>query len=126
MSNSQDEHIIQYNEWAYKDLLKLPANLIKDYKTTIERLKKKEISGKPLTCKNGKDLTGCYKLYFDDARYRIVYTIKTIKYIDGSVKRQVQVIAVLGIGKRENEEIYNEVARRLGTMIQQEEEDKPY
>ena len=51
----------------------------------------------------GIDLTGYRKIYFGKKAYRIVYEIQ----------RKRLVVLVIGIGKREREEIYREVARRL-------------
>ena len=71
--------------------------------------------GVPLENKNGKDLSDYYKLYFDEARHRIVYT---------EVSGQIEVTAVgeilketleiTGIGKRDRQYIYNLIWQRIG------------
>lgn len=54
--------------------------------------------GKALEDKHGFNLTGCYKIYFDNARRRIVYEVAD----DGKID-------VWGIGLREDLKIYKEV-----------------
>ena len=60
--------------------------------------------GKPLGNKFGIDLTGFYKLYFAKKKYRIVYR---------RIGEHIEVIEIIGIGKRDKEEIYKIVAKRL-------------
>jgi mRNA interferase RelE/StbE len=75
-------------------------------KPVAKQLKKLEESphlGQPLGNIRGFDLTGYYKLYAVRKAIRIVYRI---------VEDEV-VVEVVGIGKRENFEIYADVARRL-------------
>ena len=70
------------------------------------QLKKLEDSphlGRPLGNLRGFDLTGYYKLYAVKKSIRIVYRI-----IEDEV-----VVEVVGLGRREDFEIYAEVAKRL-------------
>ena len=60
--------------------------------------------GNPLGNKFGIDLTGYYKLYVAKKAYRIVYRL---------VGEQIEVVEIVGIGKRDKEEIYRLVVKRL-------------
>jgi mRNA interferase RelE/StbE len=51
----------------------------------------------------GIDLTGYRKIYFGKKGFRIVYEIR----------HQRLVVLIIGIGRREREEIYREIARRM-------------
>lgn len=59
--------------------------------------------GKDLGKKLGLDLTGYQKLSFYRGQFRIVYRV------DGTVKR----VTIFGIGPREGEKVYREVAQRI-------------
>jgi mRNA interferase RelE/StbE len=75
-------------------------------KLVAKQLKKLEESphlGQPLGNIRGFDLAGFYKLYADRKAIRIVYRI-----IEDEV-----VVEVVGVGRRENFEVYAEVPRRL-------------
>ncbi len=75
-------------------------------KLVAKQLKKLETSphlGQALGNLRGFDLTGYYKLYAVKKSIRIVYRI---------VEDEV-VVEVVGIGKREDFEVYADVARRL-------------
>jgi mRNA interferase RelE/StbE len=54
------------------------------------------------------DLTGFYKLYVSKKKYRIVYRL---------IGKHIEVIEIVGIGKRAKEEVYKLVARRLKKLI---------
>lgn len=70
--------------------------------------------GIPLENKNGKDLSGYYKLYFDEARHRIVYTEVAgkieITTVDETLKETPE---ITGIGKRERQYIYEMINQRI-------------
>lgn len=59
--------------------------------------------GKPLGKKAGLDLTGYWKLYFFQKKYRIVYKID---------EKNKEVI-IFAVGKRENMKVYRETIQRL-------------
>jgi mRNA interferase RelE/StbE len=67
-------------------------------------LQKNPFLGNPLGNKFGIDLTGYYKLYVAKKAYRIVYRL---------VGEQIEVVEIVGIGKRDKEEIYRLVVKRL-------------
>ena len=70
---------------------------------TLDKLEENPYIGEELGNKNNMDLTGFYKLYFDKKRYRIVYRI---------VKKEIEIIEIWGIGKRDKMEIYKAVNKR--------------
>ncbi len=61
--------------------------------------------GKPLGNKHGMDLTGYYKVFFDEAKYRIVYTYNS--------KNEVEIIEIVAVGKRNNFEVYRNAYNRI-------------
>ena len=70
----------------------------------LDKIAERPELGETLGKRMGIDLTGYRKTYFGKKGYRIVYEIQ----------RQRLVVLIIGIGKREREEIYREIGRRLG------------
>lgn len=72
-----------------------------------EQLKENPYLGEPLEDREelGTDLSGCYKVYFYNKKYRYVYTINE----DG----EVVVLVIIAIGKRSNLEVYHKADMRL-------------
>jgi mRNA interferase RelE/StbE len=89
---------------AEKDFENLAGSLKKQAAKKIDFLANNPFPGKPLGNKFGIDLTGFYKLYFAKKKYRIVYRL---------LGEHIEVIEIIGIGKRDKEEIYKLVAKRL-------------
>lgn len=87
-----------------KDFDDLDGSLKKEASKKIAALSENPLLGKPLGNKQGMDLSGFYKLYFAKKRYRIIYRI---------VKGDIEIVEIIGIGKRDKEEIYKLVAHRL-------------
>jgi mRNA interferase RelE/StbE len=63
--------------------------------------------GKPLANRLGINLTGFFRLYVARKKYRIVYRL---------VQDCLEVVEIIGIGKREKEEVYRLVLRRLQAL----------
>jgi mRNA interferase RelE/StbE len=93
---------------AAREFEALDGSLKKIAARQIDRLAERPEIGEPLGHRLGLDLTGYRKLYFGKKSYRIVYEIQG----------QRLVVLIIGIGKRERAEIYQEVARRLRTRDQ--------
>jgi mRNA interferase RelE/StbE len=93
-----------FTEDAEKDLW----NLDKSIKTQVIKkaiaLQDNPFLGDPLGNKLGLDLTGYYKLYVAKKAYRIVYRL---------VGEKIEVVEIVGIGKRDKEEIYRLVVKRF-------------
>ena len=70
----------------------------------IDALPENPILGKYFGNKLGLDLTGFHKLYAFRKKYRIVYRIG---------KGYLEVIEIIGIGKRDKAEIYKLIVKRL-------------
>jgi mRNA interferase RelE/StbE len=95
---------IEFLPDAEKDFDSLDKSLRKEAGKKIDILSKNPFLGKPLGNKFGINLTGFYKLYFAKKSYRIVYRL---------IGEHIEVIEIFGIGKRDKEEIYKLVAKRL-------------
>ena len=93
-----------FTEDAEKDL----GNLDKSIRTQVIKkaiaLQDNPFLGDPLGNKLGLDLTGYYKLYVAKKAYRIVYRL---------IGEKIEVVEIVGIGKREKEEIYRLVIKRF-------------
>jgi len=95
---------IEFHPEALRDFDALDGSVQKQAAKKIEALSVNPFLGKPLGNKMGMDLTGFFKLYTDNKKYRIVYRL---------TKSFLEVVEIVGIGKREKEEIYKLVAKRL-------------
>ena len=90
---------------AVRDFDALDGTIRKEIAKKIDALSENPLLGKPLGNKLGMDLlTGFFKLYAARKKYRIVYRL---------LKGRLEVVEIIGIGKREKEEIYKLVIRRL-------------
>jgi len=100
---------------AQDDLLKLPPLLQDECLALLRKLDRVGARlGIPLENKNGKDLAGYYKLYFNHARHRVIYTKAGNMIEITAVSEQLkEVLEVVGIGKRDKEKIYNLVYERI-------------
>jgi mRNA-degrading endonuclease RelE of RelBE toxin-antitoxin system len=106
---------ILFTEMSKADFDGLTPALQEECKLLLQKL---EGVGKKLGIaledKNGKDLRGYYKLYFDEARYRIVYTV-----VDGDIEITAlgetfkESLEIVGIGKRDKEQIYKIIHQRI-------------
>jgi mRNA interferase RelE/StbE len=99
---------IEFIPDAENDLENLDKSLKKEAGKKIDALSENPFLGKPLGNKLGIDLTGFYKLYFHKKKYRIVYRI---------LRDYVEVVEIFGIGKRDKEEIYKLVAKRVKKLL---------
>jgi len=95
---------IEFLPAAAKDFDDLAGSLKIQAAKKIDALAENPLLGKPLGNKFGIDLTGFYKLYFAKKKYRIVYRL---------IGEHVEVIEVVGIGKRDKAEVYKLTAKRL-------------
>lgn len=95
---------VELHPKAVRDFDALDGSIRKKTSKKIDALFENPFLGKPLGNKLGMDLTGFFKLYAVNKKYRIVYRI---------LKGRLEVIEIIGIGKREKEEIYKLIFRRL-------------
>jgi len=99
---------IEFHPGAEKDFDALDGSIRKEVAKKIDALAENPFLGKPLGKRYGTDLTGFYKLYVSRKKYRIVYRL---------IGEYIEVIEIVGIGKRDKEEVYKLVARRLKKLI---------
>jgi mRNA interferase RelE/StbE len=99
---------IEFIPEAETDLEELDKSLRREAAKKIDALCENPFFGKPLGNRLGIDLTGFYKIYFHKKKYRIVYRISGDR---------IEVIELFGIGKRDKEEIYKLVAKRLKRFL---------
>jgi len=99
---------IEFLPDAEKDFGSLDGSIRDEVTKKIDALADNPFLGKPLGKKYGVDLTGFYKLYVSKKKYRIVYRL---------IGKHIEVIEIVGIGKRDKEEVYKLVARRLKKLI---------
>jgi mRNA interferase RelE/StbE len=99
---------IEFLPDAEKDFDALDGSLRKEVAKKISSLAENPFLGKPLGKIFGIDLTGFYKLYVAKKKYRIVYHL---------IGKYIEVIEIIGIGKRDKEEVYKLVARRLKKLL---------
>ncbi|HOF01310.1 MAG TPA: type II toxin-antitoxin system RelE/ParE family toxin [Spirochaetota bacterium] len=95
---------IEFIKEAAEDYKKLDGNLKILCDKKLEELEINPNLGEKLGNKYNIDLTGFYKIYFNSKRYRIVYRIR---------EHLLEIIEIWGIGKRDKEEIYKIVGKRL-------------
>ncbi len=95
---------IEFISQAEKDFAKLDNSIKKQITGKIDKLSENPYLGEPLKNKAGVDLTGFYKIYVLNKKYRIVYRIKGNK---------VDIVEIWGIGKRDKEKIYKLLVKRI-------------
>jgi mRNA interferase RelE/StbE len=95
---------VTFTEDAAKDLKSLDKSIRTQVINKAIALQDNPFLGDPLGNKFGLDLTGYYKLYVAKKAYRIVYRL---------VGEAIEVVEIVGIGKRDKEEIYRLVVKRL-------------
>jgi len=99
---------IEFLPDAEKGFDVLDGSIRKEIAKKIDALVENPFLGKPLGKKYGLDLTGFYKLYTAKKKYRIVYRL---------VGKYIELIEIVAIGKRDKEEVYKLLARRLKRLI---------
>jgi len=90
---------------AANDYKELDGSVKKSVNKKIDELKANPFLGERLGHKYHIDLSGFFKLYVHGKKYRIVYRMISPK--------KIEVIEIWGIGKREKEEIYRTIGKRL-------------
>jgi mRNA-degrading endonuclease RelE of RelBE toxin-antitoxin system len=104
-----------FTELSQADYNALSPELREECAALLKKLRKAgKRLGIPLENKNGKDLRGYYKLYFNNARHRVVYTVtgETIE-ITAVGETLKETLEITGIGKRDREYIYELVYQRI-------------
>ncbi len=96
---------IEFIKEAAKDYRNLDGSVKKLVNVKIDELSKNPMLGEKLGNKNNIDLTGFFKIYVFKKKYRIVYRLIT--------PEEIEIVEIWGIGKRDKEEIYRIIGKRL-------------
>ncbi|MGE4497579.1 MAG: type II toxin-antitoxin system RelE/ParE family toxin [Deferribacterales bacterium] len=94
---------VSLSEKAVEDIERLDGSIKKLVVKQLQALRSNPFKGESLGSKAGIDLNGCYKLYVHKKQVRIVYQVIDYELL----------VFVVGIGKRENLEVYKEIFKRL-------------
>ncbi|HNZ78342.1 MAG TPA: type II toxin-antitoxin system RelE/ParE family toxin [Bacilli bacterium] len=97
-------HPIEFIPEAAKDYKELDGSIKKKVDKKLHELSKQPFLGEHLGNKFNVNLTGFYKTYIDNKSYRIVYRL---------IDEEIEIIEIWGIGKRDKEEIYKIIGKRL-------------
>lgn len=96
---------ILFIEAAKKDYLKLDGSEKKFVDIALAKLKfRANELGEELTKKKNSNLFGCRKIKFKKIGIRIVFRI---------VGNQAEIVEIISIGKRNDDEVYKTAAKRL-------------
>lgn len=96
---------VNFTEFSVQDFSNLPKHLQLECKEKLEILSRVGVRfGIPLEFKYDMDLRNCYKIFFNNAKHRIVYKENN---------NDIEIIDIIGIGERDNFNIYKEVSKRL-------------
>lgn len=105
---------VQYLKEVAFDLANLKDPQLSECMLMIKKLEHNIHLGKALEDKNGMDLDGCYKIYFDNAKYRIVYKkIETGYEIVGVEKVPKPIAEIIAIGERNEQQVYKTADSRI-------------
>jgi len=99
---------IEFYPEAARDFDSLDGSVQKEVGKKIDALGENPFLGKPLGNKLGLDLAGFYKLYAFRKKTRIVCR---------TGKGYLEVIEIIGISKRDKEEIYKLIVKRLENPV---------
>jgi mRNA interferase RelE/StbE len=100
------KHPIEFSPEAVKDYKGLDGSIKYLIDKKLEELSENPFFGEMLGNKFNINLTGFLKIYVYSKRYRIIYRLLT--------PEKVEIIEIWGIGKRDKEEIYRTIGKRLG------------
>lgn len=90
---------------AVKDYKELDGSIKKSVNKKLEELAENPFLGEKLGHKFNIDLSGFLKIYVHGKKFRIVYRLIS--------PEKIEVIEIWGIGKREKEEIYKIIGKRI-------------
>lgn len=96
---------VEFIPEAAKEYEELDGSIKKDVNRKIDELAENPFLGEKLGHKFNIDLTGFLKIYVHGKKYRIVYRLIT--------PEKIEVVEIWGIGKREKEEIYRLIGKRI-------------
>jgi mRNA interferase RelE/StbE len=103
------EYRIVFIPEAVKDYKSLDGSVKNQVDKKLFELSKNPFLGEKLGNKHNMDLTGYLKIYVNNKSHRIVYRLLT--------PDKVEIVEVWGIGKRDKEEIYHTISKRIKSRI---------
>lgn len=89
-------------EFAQNDFDDLEGSLKKKAVKALRKLREGPEYGEPLGNRYGINLTGFYRLRFNNRKHRIIYRIE-----------KSEIIAIFAIGTREDEAVYRTMSKRI-------------
>jgi mRNA interferase RelE/StbE len=98
---------IEFHPAAAKEFDALDGGVKKEVASKIDALTENPFLGRPLGVRGNVNLTGFYKLYVAKKTYRIVYRL---------IGREIEIVEIIGIGKRDKQQIYKLVVRRVDAL----------
>ena len=96
---------IEFIPEAVKDYEGLDGSVRKDVNRKIDELAENPFLGEKPGHKFNIDLTGFLRIYVHGKKYRIVYRLIS--------PGKIEIVEIRGIGKREKEEIYRLIGKRI-------------
>ena len=105
ISGKTMKYRIEFTKLATKDYNKLDGSIRKEVNKKLAALKINPFLGEKLGNKQGYNLSSCYKLYVYSKTYRIIYRLISPTHIE--------VIEIVGIGRRDKGEIYQNILNRI-------------
>lgn len=114
---SSKKCIIEFTEFANDDLSKLSDSLRQECWDMLQKLENNIHLGKGLLDNGIRDLSDCFKLYFHNGEYRIIYLKKNGCYEIQGITATRNVAEIVGIGPREGYQVYDDVAKRLKRFL---------
>jgi len=90
---------------AVTDYIELDGSIKKLVNKKIDELAENPFLGEQLGHKFNIDLTGFLKTYINSKKHRIVYRVIS--------PEKVEIVEIWGIGKRDKEEIYRTISKRI-------------
>lgn len=109
---------IYFTDEAQDDYDNLADELLEECKNKLIELSNNINLGQKLYNMHGRNLSDCRKIYFNNAKHRIVYRKVSqnelkITSIEKTDKKAAEIIA---IGEREDQKVYDNAAKRLGRI----------
>jgi len=95
---------IEFIPEALQDFTNLDNSVKKQVAKKIDKLAFNPYFGKALQNKPGMNLTGFYKIYVLDKKYRIVYRI---------IETKIEIVEIWAIDKRDKEKVYKTLLNRI-------------
>lgn len=98
------KHVVEFIPEAAEDYKRLDGSVKKKVAKKLNELSLNPFLGEALGNKFNVNLSGFYKIYVENKKYRIVYRI---------VDEDIEIVEIWGIEKRDKAEIYKLIGKRF-------------